>query len=105
MLLTLPATRLWRPDSQSAPRHHVSRVSICLPRRARTAIGAGGLGAVDSQFSCREGLSGKKAGLVALLLREGLGGDACRYHGVLGVAAGAHLLRRAHGSTMRVRFQ
>ena len=59
VLLPLPATRLWRPDSQSAPRHRVSRVSLCLPRGARTAIGAGGLGAVDSQFSCREGRSGK----------------------------------------------
>lgn len=59
VLLTLPATRFWRPDSQSAPRHRVSRVSLCLPRGARTAIGAGGLGAVDSQFSCREGRSGK----------------------------------------------
>ena len=57
--MTLPATFLWRHDSQSAPRHRVSRVSLCLPRGARTAIGAGGLGAVDSQFSCREGRSGK----------------------------------------------
>jgi hypothetical protein len=58
VLVTLPATRLWRPDSQSAPRHHVSRVSLCLPRGARTTIRAGGLGAVDSQFSCRQARSG-----------------------------------------------
>jgi len=59
VLVTLPATRLWRPDSQSAPRHLVSRVSLCLPRGARTAIGAGGLGAVDSQFAYRHGHSKK----------------------------------------------
>ena len=106
VLLTLPATRLWRPDSQSAPRHLVSRVSLCLPRGARTAIGAGGLGAVDSQFSCRYDRSRKS--WACRTDKKGAGeawGRACRYSGVRGVAAGAHLLRRAHGSTMRVWFQ
>jgi hypothetical protein len=35
-------------DSQSAPRHRVSRVSLYLSRAALTAIRAGGLGEVDS---------------------------------------------------------
>jgi hypothetical protein len=76
VLVTLPATRLWRPDSQSAPRHLVSRVSLCLPRGARTAIGAGGLGAVDSQFSYRHGHS-KEAGLVALIKSAGEAWGRC----------------------------
>ena len=105
VLLPLPATRLWRPDSQSAPRHRVSRVSLCLPRGARTAIGAGGLGAVDSQFSCREGRSGKGWACRTVMGGGALGGAACRYSGFMSVAAGAYLLRRAQGSTMRVRFQ
>ena len=106
VLVTLPATRLWRPDSQSAPRHLVSRVSLCLPRGARTAIGAGGLGAVDSQFSSRYGRSRKS--WACRTDKEGAGeawGRACRCSGFKGVAAGSHLLRRAHGSTMRVWFQ
>jgi len=106
VLVTLPATRLWRPDSQSAPRHLVSRVSLCLPRGARTAIGAGGLGAVDSQFSCRYGRNRKS--WACRTDKKGAGeawGRACRNNGFKGVAAGAHLLRRAHGSTMRVWFQ
>ena len=68
---------LVRLASQSAPRHRVSRVSLCLPRGARTAIGAGGLGAVDSQFSCREGRSGKGWACRTVMGAGGAWGERC----------------------------
>jgi hypothetical protein len=95
VLVTLPATRLWRPDSQSAPRHLVSRVSLCLPRGARTAIGAGGLGAVDSQFSCRYGRSRKGwACRTDKKVRERLGGGPAAIAVLRASPPEAHLLRR-----------
>ena len=79
VLLPLPATRLWRPDSQSAPRHRVSRVSMCLPGAAQTVplerfLGPEQLNAVNPQkIYCRVSPRGKFSAAAAEYRWGGLG--------------------------------